>query len=532
MKKKTKIAELLTDEEKELIGYHDFNNPDSPIYYNNKINVLDDLKSIELGNWDKVKNHMIELYPASQSLFFVAHKEDEITGKPQSIEENQKRIILSTEIRKKIRREEDSYNYTFKFLDDKLNQRDEKYKTCAIWFYIYKIVEDDKEYILFSQNKLIPDLYRFRGMKIILDDDSEMSKTLKFKSLTNVFISVDEEKAIKELNKKDLIKHIQRLKLNRNKFIDYLFTREDNKIYSHTENYSKLLISFLLSGKYEDYPLHLIILGRAGTGKTYSLESLDYKFKEDKGIFESSGSTLKGLIPSHKEKPAQLGFILNCVRIGLIDELFKMIEKQELTGRYLEYFSDYFGSLNHLLEHKDRTIASGVDSIRIKATAKLLFMTNPYKNKKTIYEHLDIMDSTTLSRMIPLIQTKEERELIKKKDIKINKNKLMTKEEFLTIYDSCNNFLIDYDEEKVKEIYFKTLNLIKQPMKEVWTARGLHHSILLLDGIVKFRCLFDEKEGKSFRAKKEDYEDLEKMLIYIIESWNFDLQGWKTGDSI
>ena len=149
---------------------------------------------------------------------------------------------------------------------------------------------------------------------------------------------------------------------------------------------------------------------------------------------------------------------------------------------------------------------------------------------KTIYENIGLIDITTLSRVIPVVQDMEERKLIKKKEIKTNEDKRITKEEFLTIFDSCQDFLIDYEEEKVKEIYKKTLVLIKQPMREVWEARGLHHSILLLDGLVKFRCLFEE--NKSFKAKKEDYEELEKILVYIIQSWDCSLREWEAEDRL
>ena len=100
----------------------------------------------------------------------------------------------------------------------------------------------------------------------------------------------------------------------------------------------------------------------------------------------------------------------------------------------------------------------------------------------------------------------------------------------MTIYDSCQSFLIDYEEEKVKEIYNKTLTLTKEPMREVWKARGLHHSVLLLDGIVKFRCLFES--NKLFKAKQEDYEELERTLIYIIKSWDCPLRDWKVEDGL
>jgi len=181
-----------------------------------------------------------------------------------------------------------------------------------------------------------------------------------------------------------------------------------------------------------------------------------------------------------------------------------------------------------LLEHKERTIGSGCDTIKAKATAKFIFMTNPYKNKNTIYDHIELIDITTLSRLIPFVQDYEERKLIEKKEIKENKNKRMSKEEFLTIFDSCQDFLSDYDEEKVKEIYKKTLSLTKEPMKEVWRARGLHHSILLLDGIVKLRCLFEENH--LFKANQKDYENLEKILVYIINSWDCLLRKWEAKD--
>lgn len=529
---KTKLREHLEKENSKDVAYES-DNPEEPIYYNDEINVLEDLESVDFGSWKKIKKYMLGLYPKSETLFFVSHKEDEIIGKPQLIEENQKRIILSVKTKKRIG--EDDYRISFKFFDDNFDKRDrgQEEESFSYWFWIYKIVDNNKEYILFSENKLIPDLYRFRGMKIILKDDSEISKTLSFKSLTNVFISVEEEKAIKILDRENLIKHFKEIKerynLDKEKFKEYLFTNTNNKIYSHTEDYSKLMISFLLSGKYEGYPLHLIVFGPAGTGKTTELECMNNIFEEEKSIFEAGNSTLKGLIPSFREKPAKTGYILDCVRIGLIDELFKMIESSE-TGRDLQYLQNYLNQLNMLLEQKDRTIGSGCDTIRAKATGKLLFMTNPYRNKKAIYEHIGLIDITTLSRVIPVVQDMEERKLINKKEIKTNKNKRMSKEEFLTIFDSCQDFLIDYEEEKVKEIYKKTLTLTKESMQEVWKARGLHHSILLLDGLVKFRCLFEE--NKSFKAKKEDYEDLERLLVYIIASWDCSLREWETGDGL
>ena len=416
-KTKNNLAQVILDVEKGKIAYESGEIND-PLYYKNKINIMDEVNSEKFGTWKKTKEHMKKLYASSgcSSLFFVAHKEDEIIGKPQLIEEYRKKIVLSVKTKKRIAGGDLEVNYVFKkkFLDDNLNRRDdgEEIEDCSLWFWIYKIVDDDKEYILLCDKQLTPNLYRFRGMKITLKDNSEITKTLNFKSLTNVFIAVEEKPAINVLEKANLINYFKDLKerynLDDKRFNEYLFTNENGKIYTHTENYSKVIMSWLFSGKYEGYPLHLLIFGPAGCGKTTGLECINRIFDEDKGIFEAGNSTLKGLIPSFRERPAKVGYILDCVRLGLIDELFKMIEGVE-TGKYLELLTNYFSKLNMLLEHKERTIGSGTDTLKAKATAKLLLMTNPYKKKRTIEEHIEIMDVTTLSRFIPLVQDHEER---------------------------------------------------------------------------------------------------------------------------
>jgi len=535
-KQTSNIVQIISDDDKGKIAHQEAD-LETPVFYNDRINVLDDLESLRYDTWDKIKDYMLSKM-SPEKLFFISHKEDEITGKPQLIEENQKRIVLVTEFKKRLPGEyEEGFSYVHKLLDDVVDRREGKEnKNLSFWFWIYKVIDNSKEYILLTERKLNPDLYRFRGMKITLKDNSEISKTLSFKSLANVFISVEEDKAIKVLEKKQLIEHFKKLKeaynLNEERFKENLFTNENNKIYSHTENYSKLMLSVLLSGKYEGYPLHLVVFGPAGTGKTTELECLNNLFQEEKGIFEAGSSTLKGIIPSFREKPASPGYMLNCVRIGLVDELFKMIEKTEVEhqSRGLDFLMNYLSQLNMFLEHKERTIGSGCDTIKAKATAKFIFMTNPYKKRSTIYEHVELMDITTLSRFVPAVQDYEERKLIDKKEIKENKNKRMSKEDFLTIFDSCQGFLIDYDEEKVKEIYRTTLNLTKEPMREVWKARGLHHSVLLLDGIVKLRCLFEENH--LFKANQKDYDELEKTLAYIINSWDCLLRKWESGDRL
>jgi hypothetical protein len=103
-------------------------------------------------------------------------------------------------------------------------------------------------------------------------------------------------------------------------------------------------------------------------------------------------------------------------------------------------------------------------------------------------------------------------------------------DDFLTIYDSCQQFIIDFDMVKIKEKFHNSINLSQEPMKQIWKSRGLHHSILLLDGIVKFRCLFQDYDS-TFTPKPEDYELLEKILFHMIRTWDtkFEKDNWNRG---
>jgi len=75
------------------------------------------------------------------------------------------------------------------------------------------------------------------------------------------------------------------------------------------------------------------------------------------------------------------------------------------------------------------------------------------------------------------------------------------------------------------------LGICKGSMLEVWKGRGLHHTTLLLDGITKFRVLFDDFDNdvkNKFEALEEDYDELEKMLVKMIKSWDYNMGdgGW------
>jgi hypothetical protein len=522
----------------------------------------------EKEDYKEVKDYNIDCVSKANRLFLLAHSKDTIKGKPQLIQNTVQRIPLLRKIEKLIQtRFEVKLLTQYKFIDDRYDKRydgSEK-DLLSFEFWNYRVIDNGKEYYVLSKNKLSEVYTEFKGMKIDLDDVSEVSNTLKLKKIACIFLLNESKPYIKCLAKKELIEHCQDIGWNEKNFIEYLFCHPDGKIYDYVEDFNILRIAQLLSAKYEGYPLHLLKMGPVGTGKTTEAEVLDFKFQEDQGILEAGSSRMKVLIPSFKEKPANLGYICNCNRIAIIDELMKMISSSILSDHIDP--NNYFGGLNMLLEHKRRTVGSGNDnSASVQATAKICITTNNLEKKYTIAEHLNVVDPTTVSRFLVWVQNWEEVNKIynkeniryfngenpdcanffnKSRENRANPEKLSSlpcvysnrdkhsilgilRDSFLTIFDSCQQFNSTIDLERIRKLFQTSVNLAKEPMKQVWRARGLHHLVLILDGLVKYRCLFKDYDN-SFTAKEEDYVLLERIVCHMILTWdtNFNRDSWK-----
>lgn len=535
-------------------------NTDKGQFTSLEINWLDWIESYEEG-----KNRAIDLFNQDYDdrLFFLGSSKDRIKGKPQLIHENVQRIPVIRKIFKVLKNkgEDDKYVTKYLFLDDPFDKRyDGKViKILSFDFYLYRIIDNEKEFYIFSQKKLPNEYCEFEGMKIDLDDVSEISNNLKVKKISSIFLCKKAEPYVKTLKPEELVKFTNEQNITKERFHDILFCHPNGNVYDYSDDFNLLRKAQLLSSKYEGYPLHLIKIGPVGTGKTTEAEVLNFKFQDQQGILEAANSTLKVLVPSFKEKPANLGYIAKCNRIAIIDELMKMVEKERTHDA--ERISNYFGQMNMLLEQKDRMVGSGNDnSTRVKSTSKVCITTNNISGRNTIYEHLNVIDPTTLSRMVVWVQDYDEIEKIYRKDgIKefpphivhppeafsgeqsmdcTNYNSPMSRSchcvgekelsNFLTIYDSCQQFLVNFDNLRCKKLFDVITNLIKEPMRQVWRARGLHHLILILDGLVKHRCLFIDYDPK-FEIKDSDYDELERLLFHMVKTWevNFNKDIWK-----
>ena len=529
-------------------------------------------------SWDKVVGHMKNLfghkkeYVDDWKMFFLAHSKDTIKGKPQLIEVVKKKIPL---IRQSIKKQKDKLAEEgeidmqyFHVLGERFDKRYDGYlrDTFSLYFYLYQVItEDEKKYFILTQQKLPNEVCSFNGMLVEVPDLTEINRNLKIPSISGFFILKDFKPSVKILSKEEIINYTKERKISENDWLNFLAYHPLGTMNNFPIETEMLRSSFVLAGKVDGWALHLGKMGPPGTGKTMGdIETIGHKFEEEPRIAEGSGWTIKGLGPSFKQAIADIGYFAKSHRIGLIDEIGKMCEKE--MNRHQTACNNLLGDFNFLLEHKKRLIGSGnTGEVETQATAKFLFVTNPIAARKTIASHVGILDPTFMSRIFWWVQDKEEQDLAlsdlgvlrvppkpsqdppdtsqnpptthpsiitnviginRKKRIVLGKlwGKIQSREEFLTLFDTCYSFVCEIDDLEVNRLSKIVTNLAKEPMKSsVWKPRAYHHVKLLVDGLCKNRCLFKDYDV-TFKAKEEDYDLAERILVRMVNGWDTELQ--------
>lgn len=528
--------------------------------------------------WGKVKGHMRkmighnETYDVADKIepmkkFFLAHSKDTIRGKPQLVDQTQILMPLIKEMITPFKDEEKNEKKRFKymFFDDKVDGRTKSYPrgSFAMDFRVYAVVDkDDKQYIILSQEKLPNCSCEFKGMIVDVEYTQELKKNFGVKNIQRVFVLKEFIPSVTILSKEKIVEFTKTREMTIRDWRDFLDIHPNGNFNRFVPEINDLRDVQMLSGKRDGYPFHLIILGPPGTGKSMGhLETLDFKFHESPNILEGGNSRIKMLGPSFKEKPANIGFFGKAERMAFVDEVGKMVEFE--LNKHQTQIQNILGECNFLYDHKERLVGSGNDNeCKVQATSKNLLTSNAVSNKPKIHHHAGIIDPTFLSRNFIMVQDKKEQEFIfsgkfveripphtfehiyiekegRKQDKKEKKSyiflyvrgeqtegfptKFSSREEFLTLFDTCNSFTCDVDEEKIKKLCDEITLLAKEPMKSsVWKPRGEHHIYLLVDGLCKRRCLFEDYDP-SFSLKQEDYDAAERVLIRMVNSWDTDM---------
>jgi len=398
-------------------------------------------------------------------------------------------------------------------------------------FYLYRMLVKEKEnletYMVLSEEKLETEEYFIEGMLMDLDDFSEISRFAKIMKKSHVLF-VNSSKPSKKIFKSSssLFKTLDKYKLNEDTFFENLFSVQSGKhnlYFQHPRYFERLIGAFMFSSKYDSspYPLHLIIIGSQGGGKSKVMEALNERMDENIPIVEGSGSTMKSLIPSFRGEMTKPGALIESNRLCFIDEFFRILMRVEKDDR-----ENTLTHMNPLLEHKVRRFGSGNNFLDGNMSSKLFSVTNPVFGTSTMDSLSHKLDNSFLSRIMIWYQDKEHYKEITKKteeDLKEVKTQI-DKSVWLSIFDYCNSFKSKFDIKKYKEIYEAGSALItglSEQTKDIYSSRYKHHLSCLLDGVIKLRCLFER--DSSFEAKQEDYDNCSGIWFKMLENWKIGL---------
>jgi len=506
------------------------------------------------NSWKRLKSKNIAQLSNSNKLFQLLSSKGEIVGKPQIVNNDVKTHIKLIIKAKKQNKDDLEPTISYKFIDDAYNKINDGYEEEVLEesFWVYDVVENGTRYNVLCKEKLENhETHRFFGTNIKLNHSKEFDKNLLCRGSANFFFAQKFESSIKPMPVEELIPYVKAF-IEKNKMeedifkkimFEYIFLHPNGLIYNQPEDYMLLRHAHLLSGKEEGYPLHLFIWGGFGVGKTQELECLDNIFEET--ILEAANSTPKALVPSFNSLLPRPGFLLDCNRIAMIDELMKMVDNAINNTRDITDVKNQLSNLNFILEHRARRANSGNGNLFCRPTSKLIAMMNPSMKSKFIREEFRVLDASTISRTLPYVKGRSHVSFIENNKLenvrkvwgiwgqKLTTTTLHTptpptpfaqllRSFYVSIYDSCQHFSTKCDQGQVQKVFRACLNLAQYPMKTLWKRRGLHHTKLLLDGIVKFRCLFKDFDN-NFEATQQDYDSLERILFTMINNWDYNM---------
>ncbi len=380
-------------------------------------------------------------------------------------------------------------------------------------FFPYDLIEENINYMLLSENKLEYGEYYIEGSAVKLTDKILIGNYGTVGAKRKIILLHNARNVIQKINSHDeLFSKVKNF--GREDFINYIFTAFDEDTgelctYPQPENIVNLVTSFLFSAKFE-FPLHLCIYGKQDSGKSTILRAVFEMFNEPYTLVDGANSKLKGLVPSFAGSKPELGVILESKRICAIDEFFRIIKDEKDDDR--------ISCLNNFLLHTKYANRTGKGMVEAKMRSKLFTVTNPIYGCN-FQDTINRLPPSTIDRILIWKQYKSHYEWVRRGNKIFKANNKIDKYTFLSVYDYLNSFKISFSKDKVLAIVDKIKAKIPSYMEGLYDSRyGNHHSICLLDGLVKLRCI--SENDKSFKANSKDYEAFERLWEDLAIGWH------------
>lgn len=397
-------------------------------------------------------------------------------------------------------------------------------------FWAYQFESSHRSYILLSRERLDLEHCVVEGTLVELQDNLPIGTDTKINvGLPTIFVHTVHKSKPTFKSKEELIQKTAELGLTHEKYFNFLFSAEHKtlgkKTFNHPDYFQYLISAFLLSA-IQEYPLHLLIIARLGSGKSTLEDAVWKKFDEETDIVEGSCSTFKVLIPSFKGNLPDAGAIVKSNRIAVIDEFLRILMRVHKDDRQAQ-----LAALNPILEHRKRRVGSGNGTIMLSPSARVLAVTNPVWGTGSMDLLCDHIDTSFISRLLTWYQDKGHIKLVEEQETLEDTYFDIDKHTWLGIVDYLHSFISDYDLDVVNQFFNEGLELlgednpdnVLQEVISVYTGRYRHHLSCLLDGIVKTRCICTG--DPSFKALDQDYDTLAVIWYRMLVSWGLPINA-------
>lgn len=467
-----------------------------------------------------------EIYKRMKSINYLIGNDYTIKGKVVSEVKLTRTLIPVVTLTQNNKEEEKLWFLGEKWTEKKWFKRHQ----VSAYFWEYLFQAEDKQYYLFSEDRLNLETCTIEGMVIPVGDIQTIGEETKLHSKNEIFMvyKVHRFKPV-FASKEEMIEAVKAKGIDKEAWFKHLYAHEGS-VYNQPEYIQWRDSAWLLAAPYKGYPMHIFEVARQGTGKSTKLKALHSKFDEPM-ILEGSLSTIRGLIPSFAVRGVpDPGFMLLCERFCGIDEFLRMMNRVV----HKEDRSMYLAMMNSILEHqKHMGAVSGHGQVRINPRCKVYSVSNPVWGTSSMEMMCEHVDNSFLSRWFIWYQDDEHIKFIEAEKGLEECGGRIDRDFFLGVYDYMQTFRSEYDRELVMAIYREGLlvfgddteNNLLAMVKDVYTSRYRHHIECLIDGIIKTRCVVGH--DVVFVAVERDYEVLRGLWFRMLIQWGYGTWGMK-----